>query len=224
MTPLRFWFDPISPYAYLAFERLPQVLQGCSYAVEYRPVLFAGLLKHWGQLGPAEIAPKRDWTWRQVRWLAARDGVPLVLPPRHPFNPLALLRLLLATADEGAWPNRWACEAVLHAVWRSGRAADDPENVQALRDQLDAAMRQGGQGGLRRDPQGDAVRRQLRAAGEEALARGVFGVPTVEIVPSGRCFWGQEALPMLRDGLTGDAGFDAGWDLPGPPDGVTRPR
>ena len=62
LTPLRFWFDPISPYAWLAFQRLPQLLQGHSVVVEYQPVLFAGLLKHWGQLGPAEIAPKRDWT------------------------------------------------------------------------------------------------------------------------------------------------------------------
>ena len=66
MKSLSFWFDPISPYAYLAFEHLPQALEGCSYVVDYRPVLFAGLLGHWGQLGPAEIEPKRAWTFRQV--------------------------------------------------------------------------------------------------------------------------------------------------------------
>ena len=54
MKRIEFWFDVISPFAYLAFERLPQVLEGCNYAVEYRPVLFAGLLRHWGQKGPAE--------------------------------------------------------------------------------------------------------------------------------------------------------------------------
>ena len=49
MKRITFHFDPISPFAYLAFERLPQVLAGCSYEVEYRPVLFAGLLQHWGK-------------------------------------------------------------------------------------------------------------------------------------------------------------------------------
>lgn len=224
MTPLRFWFDPISPYAYLAFERLPQVLEGCSYVVEYRPVLFAGLLKHWGQLGPAEIEPKRNWTWRQVRWLAARDGVPLQVPARHPFNPLALLRLLLATTDEGEWPGRWACEQVLHAVWRGGGVPDEAGRVQAVREQIEASLQSAGQGGLRRDPQGESVRAQLRAAGEEALARGVFGVPTVEIVPQGRCFWGQDGLAMLRECLVGTEGFDAIWEAPGPAEVLTRPR
>lgn len=66
MKSLVFHFDPISPFAYLAFERLPQVLVGCSYVVEYRPVLLAGLLQHWGQKGPAEVEPKRAWTFRQV--------------------------------------------------------------------------------------------------------------------------------------------------------------
>ena len=66
MTHIDFYFDPISPYAYLAFERLPEALQGLSYSVSYRPVLFAGMLAHHGQKGPAEIEPKRAWTFRQV--------------------------------------------------------------------------------------------------------------------------------------------------------------
>jgi 2-hydroxychromene-2-carboxylate isomerase len=85
MKRLTFWFDVVSPFAYLAFERLPQALEGLSYEVEYRPLLFAGLLKHWGQKGPAEIEPKRAWTFRQVHWLAHRHGVALQTPAVHPF-------------------------------------------------------------------------------------------------------------------------------------------
>jgi predicted Fe-S protein YdhL (DUF1289 family) len=108
---LVFHFDFISPFAYLAFERLPQVLQGCSYAVEYRPVLFAGLLQHWGQKGPAEIEPKRAWTFRQVHWLAQQHGVALDTPAEHPFNPLPLLRLALACSADHR-PNRRVVEAI----------------------------------------------------------------------------------------------------------------
>ena len=93
MKPIVFWFDPISPFAYLAFEHLPQALAGCTYAVEYRPLLFAGLLKHWGQKGPAEIPPKRAWTYRHIAWLAHQHGIALQMPAVHPFNPLPLLRL-----------------------------------------------------------------------------------------------------------------------------------
>jgi len=97
-----FWYDPISPYAYLAFECLPRALMGLSVRVRYRPVLFAGLLKAHGQLGPAEIPGKRAWTYRQVLWLARQHGVPLDLPASHPFNPVPLLRLGLACATAGA--------------------------------------------------------------------------------------------------------------------------
>ena len=99
MKHINFYLDFISPYAYLAFEKLPQALAGLSYSVAYKPVLFAGFLQHHGQLGPAEIAPKRDWTYRQVQWLAHAEGIPLDMPLAHPFNPLPLLRLALAESQ-----------------------------------------------------------------------------------------------------------------------------
>ena len=123
MQALTFWFDPISPYAYLAFEHLPQALEGCSYVVDYRPVLFAGLLSHWGQLGPAEVAPKRAWTYRQVAWQAHRLGIDMALPAQHPFNPLPLLRLALASTAPGGLPNRRVVEQGGWRRWRMSCAA-----------------------------------------------------------------------------------------------------
>jgi 2-hydroxychromene-2-carboxylate isomerase len=213
MHRLRFHFDPVSPYACLAFEALPQALEGCSYVVEYRPLLFAGLLQHHGQKGPAEIEPKRAWTFRHVAWRAHELGVPLQTPARHPFNPLALLRLLLACAPAGGAPNRQAVEAVLHHVWRGGGAeAEDPARLAALTQAL----------APQRDPAGADVKAELRARTEAAVAAGIFGVPTVEV--DGRLFWGLEALPMLAACLRGDPWFDGGsWDAAGAPrDGVRR--
>lgn len=221
MTPVTFWFDPISPYAYLAFERLPKAFEGCSYAVTYRPVLFAALLSHWGQLGPAEIAPKRDWTYRQVQWLAARQGSRLDLPAAHPFNPLALLRLLAACPAEGDTPNRWQCEQVLHHVWHGGAAADDAQRLAELAQRLAPA----------RDPQSDAVKQSLREAGEAALAKGIFGVPTIELPPragesASRLFWGQDGLDMAAAALRGDGWFAGpAWDAAARlPTGVQRKK
>ena len=101
MTSVDFWFDPISPYAYLAFERLPEAFVGLSYTVAYRPIVFAALLKAFAHKGPAEIEPKRAWTFRQVHWLGHRAGIPIDTPLRHPFNPIALSRLAWAAAPEG---------------------------------------------------------------------------------------------------------------------------
>ncbi|MBL8304687.1 MAG: 2-hydroxychromene-2-carboxylate isomerase [Ideonella sp.] len=206
MHEIDFHFDPISPYAWLAFAQLPEALEGLSYSVRYRPILFAGLLQHWGQKGPAEIEPKRAWTYRQVHWLAAKHGIAIDTPAAHPFNPLGLLRLLLACAPAGGLPNRLQCETVLRHVWQGGAVADDPAR---LRD-LQAAL------APQRDPQGDEVKRELRQATEAAVAAGLFGVPS--LVSGGRVFWGFDALPMLADALRGGAWFDGpAWAREGAP-------
>ncbi len=192
MKHLQFWFDPVSPYAYLAFERLPQVLAGLSYGVHYRPVLLAGLFKHWGQKGPAEVEPKRAWILHQVAWLAHQHGLPIDWPAQLPFNTLPLLRLLHASG-----PNRHHCERVLRHVWRGGGAAAyDPARLAALQADLAPPL----------DPRGEAARQALRDCTDQALAQGVFGVPSFEL--DGRLFWGLDALPMLAACLRGDAWFD----------------
>ena len=200
MKHITFYLDFISPYACLAFEQLPEALQGLSYSVSFRPVLFAGMLKHHGQLGPAEIAPKRDWTYRQVLWLAHNLGIPLQMPASHPFNPLLLLRLALACGPEGdaGSPNRYVCETIFRHVWRGGAEAVDAQRFDSLLQQLAPP----------RDVKGADVKAQLKTNTEEAIAAGVFGVPA--FVVDGKVFWGFDALPMLRDYLLQGAWFAGG--------------
>lgn len=205
MKQLDFYFDPISPYAALAFERLPEALAGHSVQVRYQPILFGALLKALDHKGPAEVPGKRDWTYRQVLWLGHRLGVPLDLPATHPFNPLPLLRLLWACAEPGPGgprtPGRHAVERVLRHVWRGGAEATDPARLAALAQDLAPAQ----------DPAGEPVKAALRQATETAQARGVFGVPTVAV--DGRLFWGLDALDMLSASLAGDPWFDGpAWD------------
>ncbi len=195
MKKITFYLDFISPYAWLAFEELPLALMGLSYSVTYKPLLFAALLKHHGQLGPAEIPAKRDWTYRQVQWLAHSKGIALDLPAAHPFNPLGLLRLAVATDAKGQ-PNRYVCETLFRQVWVGGADAADPARLAAITQKLAPA----------RDPADDAVKAQLREHADEAIAHGVFGVPAFEV--DGKVFWGLDALPMLRAYLDGDAWFD----------------
>jgi 2-hydroxychromene-2-carboxylate isomerase len=194
MKHITFYFDPISPYAYLAFEQLPQALIGHSYQVSYKPVLFGAMLKHFGQLGPAEMPGKRDWTYRQVLWLAQRHRIELQLPAAHPFNSLALLRLAIACDPQGL-PNRHVCEALLRHVWHGGADAADAQRIAALTGQLAPA----------RDPSSEAVKADLKTHTAEAIGRGVFGVPTLAV--DDRLFWGFDALPMLADYMAGDAWF-----------------
>jgi 2-hydroxychromene-2-carboxylate isomerase len=200
MKHITFHFDFISPYAYLAFEKLPEALKGLSYRIDLRPVLFAGLLKHHGQLGPAEIAPKRDWTYRQVLWLAHAHGIPLQLPAAHPFNPLGVLRLALA-CGQGGLVNRYVAEAVFRHVWRGGADAADGQRLAELQALLQP----------QREVASAEVKAELKANTDAAIARGVFGVPTFEV--DGRLFWGFDALPVLREYLAGNPWFASGaWE------------
>jgi len=178
-------FDVISPFAYLAFPRLEEL--PASVELEVVPVLFAALLDHFGQRGPAEIPSKRRFTYRFVLWRARQLGLPLRMPPAHPFNPLAALRLIIAAGS-----NRRAAGAVLRAVFGEGRDVNDPAVIADLAAQLSVA-----------DPQAaladPAIKQRLRENTSWACSRGVFGVPTLVI--GEELFWGHDAIDMALDHL-----------------------
>ena len=194
MKHITFYLDFISPYAYLAFEQLPQALEGLSYSVTYKPVLLGAMLKHHGQLGPAEVPAKRAWTYRHVLWLGHAHGIPIDMPATHPYNPLPHLRLALATTRDGAI-NRHVAETIFRDVWRGGGEAGDTARLEALAAQLTGV----------REAAGPEVKAQLRANTDEALAGSAFGVPAYEL--DGRMFWGFDALAMLRAAVAEDAWF-----------------
>jgi 2-hydroxychromene-2-carboxylate isomerase len=196
MKTITCYIDFISPYAYLAFEVLPKALADSpSYQVVYKPVLFAALLKHHGQLGPAEIAGKREWTYRQVLWQAKAHGVAMDMPHAHPFNPLSLLRLSVACDPQGT-PNRYVCETIFRHVWQGGAVADDAQRLAQLTQQLQPL----------RSPDSEEVKAQLKTHTDEAVAAGVFGVPTFGV--DDKLFWGLDALPMMQQYLNDDPWFD----------------
>lgn len=195
--------DFVSPYAWLAFQQLPQTLEGLSVHVSYRPVLLGALLQQNGNPGPAGIAAKRLWTYRHAEWLGQHLGVPLQTPAVHPFNPLPLLRLALQTSADGSI-NRYVAETVFRHVWEGGDDALAPERLQVLQDTLAPQMN-------RAPDIAEQAKQWLRSNTEAATAADVFGVPAFQV--SDHVFWGLDSLPMLRDLLDGHAWFQSGgWE------------
>lgn len=192
--PALWYFDIISPFAHLALTRLDTIR--ARQPVLLKPIVFGAVLKHWGQLGPAEIAPKRVHTYRLATHKAQAMGVPFRFPPAHPFNPLAMLRLL--TALDG---NELAVTTAFRFVWGEGRDAND---AQVLQDVADAAGRPDALALVGEQE----VKDRLRQATEEALAAGVFGVPSLVI--DHEVFWGVDAMPMALDYLADPAAFRSG--------------
>lgn len=175
---MRWYFDYISPYAYLQSTQLPQLAS--QEAVECVPVLFAGLLNHWENVGPAEIAPKREWTFKNTVWLAHRDGIPLNMPSHHPFNPLPLLRLGIVLGNSVEVVQR-----LFRFVWVEGHVPQEQDAFNALLEELNVTAL------MLQSPE---VKETLLNNGKNALQRKVFGVPTID--RGGELFWGYEATDM----------------------------
>lgn len=208
--PALWYFDIISPFAHLALTQLDAIR---TYRpVVLKPLVFGGVLKAWGQLGPAEIAPKRVHTYRLATHTAQAMGVPFRFPPTHPFNPLAMLRLL--TALDG---NEAAVAAAFSLVWGEGRDAND---AQVLQDVADAAGRPDALALIGEQE----VKDRLRRTTEDAVAAGVFGVPSLVI--DGEVFWGADAMAMAQDYLADPATFRSGEmaRVSALPEGIQRQR
>ena len=176
MPAITWYFDYISPYAYLGLQSLKRLPAGA--VVQYQPVLLAGLLDHWGQKGPAEIPPKRIWTYRSCIWWAKQNNVPFRMPAAHPFNSLPYLRLSIAAGNSAA-----TVATIFTALWTTGADPTDPSMIAALA----ASM------GVRPERLSDVdLKSTLRENTARAAHRGVFGVPSLCIDQS--VFWGSDVV------------------------------
>jgi 2-hydroxychromene-2-carboxylate isomerase len=179
------YFDPISPYVYLLLSDLDRLRSGI--AIRPVPILLAALLNHSGTKGPAEIPAKRIHTYRQCAWLARERNIPFRMPPQHPFNPLAALRLLCALG-----PTLEQARIASQFAFGEGKDPSTPEGLAELGERLGAENATA----LASAP---ASKNLLRANTDEALAHCIWGVPTLVI--DGELFWGADSLPMALDFL-----------------------
>lgn len=186
-TPVTFYFDPISPYAWLASKALGRI-DAIGGEIDFQPVLFAGLLNAHGQKGPAEIPAKRRYIFRDVLREATRAGLLFKAPPGHPFNPLQALRMCLAVTDPAA--RRRFAMTMLAACWEQGRDISDTAELKRIAfesnldgDAVEAAARQA------------SIKVQLAADTEQAIQQGVFGVPTFQV--GTELFWGADRVHSL---------------------------
>jgi len=176
MHPVTWYFDFVSPYAYFGLHTLKRL--PAAAALRYQPVLLAGLLNHWGQKGPAEVPPKRIWTYRSCIWWAKQNQVPFRLPAAHPFNPLPYLRLAIAAGNSPE-----AIQKIFKTLWTTGCNPADSSVVAALAESLRVPLERLAEAG---------VKNALRDGTAEAVQRGVFGVPSLCI--DEQVFWGNDAV------------------------------
>jgi len=214
MDGLRYYLDFISPYAYLGWPQARALAERCGLELRPVPVLFAAMLDAYGHKGPAEIEPKRIYTFKHVTRLAHELGVPLRPPPAHPFNPLLALRIASLPRLTAA-ERLQVIDALYELVWAKGEGATDPVVVTRA---LEAAGLPGA-AAMVTDAGTPEAKERVRKQTEDALARGVFGVPTFEVERTGEIFWGQDSIPHVERHLAGKDPVTPAWleqwkDLP----------
>ncbi len=188
-----FYFDPISPYAWLAARQRKRI-EDAGARLDFRPVLLAGLLAANGTKGPAEVPAKRAYTMRDVLRIATQLKIPFGGPPTHPFNPLRGLRMCIALdGDDRA---RFAV-ALLDAAWAKGLELGDAKVLMGLAEEC-------GLDGQRLSARADEldIKQALIAATDAAVEKGVFGVPTLSL--NGELFWGEDRIDALLWRLQGN--------------------
>lgn len=178
---MELFIDFISPYAYLAAEKIGELDPRATVT----PILLAPLLNHNGQKGPAEIPDKRRYTFKHISRMAHDAGLSIQPPPAHPFNPLLPLRLAILRPD--------LILPIFRQCWRDGQTIDTPESLLPLCDEATLART------------GEA-KQQLRENTERALGLGVFGVPSLDV--NGEIFWGFDSFPHVKAFLAGQDPVD----------------
>jgi 2-hydroxychromene-2-carboxylate isomerase len=190
MRQVEFFFDYISPYAFLAWEDTKRIAKEHRVEVVPKPILFAALLNHNDTRGPAEIASKRRYLFVDLLRKAEFLGLELNVPATHPFNPLLALR---ATCAADAATRGEVVSKLFAAVWRDVADVNDVETYEAL-----------GLGKLVTKASNAEVKQQLRSNTDEAIRDHIFGVPTLRF--EGELFWGVDNLPFLEERLGGKSG------------------
>jgi 2-hydroxychromene-2-carboxylate isomerase len=192
-SPIRFYLDFISPYAYLGWTQIHALAKRHEREVVPVPVLFAGLLNAHGTRGPAEVPARRRYVFQDVARIALRFGVPIDLPPAHPFNPLQALRL--ASLPMPPASRTLLVSALFAAVWQRCRNVEDPSVLREVASSVglpETAVDEAGS---------DEAKARVKAQTDEGIAAGIFGVPTM--IVDGEMFWGTDSLPNLEDFLRG---------------------
>jgi len=192
-------FDVVSPYSWMALMQAERFAETHRVRWIVRPVVYGALLGATGLVGPVEVPAKRRYTFLDVQRSARRIGLRLAGPPAHPFRSIEALRTICLFADD----SRVLVLAtnLADAAWGEGRSLND----------LGVLIDVVGRTGLDASDLGaritdERIKSHLRRNTDDAVALGVFGVPTFAL--DGELFWGHDRMDHLADRLAGRSSID----------------
>ncbi len=193
-APIDFYFDFSSPYSYLAAEQIEDLATRHGRSVDYRVTLLGAAFRVSGQRPLTEIPLKGDYARRDFARSARFAGIPFRLPDPFPVSTVQAARAFLVVQDVAPEAAGAFARAVFRAYFAQGRDITDGAVLRRLLEdnRIDgghvlAAIAQ------------PAVKDRLKAAVEQAIARGVFGAPFFFV--DGEPFWGSDRLAQIEHWL-----------------------
>lgn len=194
MATLEFFWDPGSPYSYLASTQIEGLVARTGVEVVWRPVLVGVIMKAAGTHPNIESPAKGAYMMQDLALCARRYGVPLRRPDPFPTSPVIAERLALA-APPALQPA--LARGIMRAHWGEGRDIAQPEVLRAVVETL--GLDSAAVFARTQDPE---IKNTLRANTDEAVARGAFGAPTFFL--GAQMFWGCDRLPHIEEILRGE--------------------
>ena len=191
---VEFYFDYGSPYSYIAYWRLPELLRQAGGRAELRPMLLGGVFQATGNSSPALNKAKWGSGRRDLERHVAKYAVPFRYNPYFIVNTLKLMRGAVVAAAEGCL-DRYS-DAAFAGMWRDGRKMDDDAVIAEVLREAGLDERHF----LARIAE-EEVKRTLKQWTEAAVARGVFGAPSFFV--GDEMFFGQDRLDFVADALQG---------------------
>ncbi|MGH8455801.1 MAG: 2-hydroxychromene-2-carboxylate isomerase [Stenotrophobium sp.] len=191
---IEFFWEPGSPYTYLASTQVERIATEAGAAVTWKPFLLGKVFEARGTKLPASIPAKAQYMFKDLARWAQQYQVPVTMPKVFPVHSLLASRAAIAASQFGH--EAAAAKAVLHAYWGEGQDISQPEVLAAAFDKagLDGKA-------ILEHAQDQGVKDQLKNNTEDALKRGVFGAPSMFVGDA--MFWGNDRLDQMKLVLQG---------------------
>ncbi|MFZ5541591.1 MAG: 2-hydroxychromene-2-carboxylate isomerase [Pseudomonadota bacterium] len=192
MKPIEFYFDFSSPYAYLASEQIEPLAAKYGRSVAYKPILLGAIFKVTGGAPLTETHPsKANYSKHDFERSARFAGVKFRYPSQFPISTVTAARAVLWLQSQGSAKAPLFVHKAFRAYFADDRSINDPAVLAQIADELGID-----QAALAAGVQEPAVKDKLKALVDEAIARGVFGAPTIFV--DGEMFWGNDRLPQVE--------------------------
>lgn len=192
---LEFFFDYVSPTAYLAHFVAPAVAKRTGAALVYKPMFLGGVMEATGNRPPGLVPAKGKWMNADLQRCAKRIDKPLHFNPHFPVNTLGLLRATIGLEEDPAKRDAFI-DACFRWCWGRPEPLDpsDPAQIAAM------CAAEGFEPSRIAELAGDRANKdKLRANTEEAVARGVFGAPSFFV--GDELHFGHDRLDYVEEAL-----------------------